>query len=109
MDTSQALSAFGALSQETRLDVVRILLKAGDDGMLAGQLGDTLGVRQNTMSSNLSVLLNAGLVRNVREGRAVRYYADLDGMRNLLDFLMRDCCQGRPELCQPVLDALECT
>ena len=64
MDIKQALAAFAALSQQTRLDVFRRLIKAGEEGISAGELGEQLDVRQNTMSANLAVLLNAGLVRN---------------------------------------------
>ena len=108
METQNALAAFGALSQATRLDVFRLLIKAGKDGMLAGEIGDALGVRQNTMSANLSVLLAAGLIRNRREGRAIRYFADIDGLQGLLGFLMEECCGGRPDLCRPVIDQLAC-
>lgn len=108
MDKNDALDAFAALSQITRLDVFRLLIKAGDAGMSAGDIGDTLGVRQNTMSTNLTVLVRAGLIRRVREGRSIRYFADMDGMRGLLAFLMEDCCGGHPELCQPVIDELSC-
>ncbi len=108
MDINQALPAFAALSQHTRLDVLRLLIKAGTDGLRAGEIGDRLGVRQNTMSANLSVLLAAGLVKNEREGRAIRYVADFDGIRGLLAFLMEDCCGGNPALCQPVLDDITC-
>ena len=86
----------------------RLLVKAGTDGMLAGEIGQALDVRQNTLSANLSILLNAGLVRNQREGRTIRYFADMDGMRALLAFLMEDCCGGRPELCQPVINEIAC-
>ncbi len=108
MDKNHALSALAALGQDTRLDVFRLLVKAGTNGMLAGEIADTLKVRQNTMSANLSILLNAGLVRNAREGRAIRYFADMDRMRGLLSFLLEDCCGGRPELCQPALADLAC-
>ncbi len=108
MDKEQALDAFAALSQSTRLDVFRLLIKAGDKGMSAGGISDTLGVRQNTMSANLAILARSGLIRNRREGRSIRYYADMGGMRGLLAFLMEDCCGGRPELCQPVIDELAC-
>ncbi len=108
MDSLDALSAFSALSQQTRLDVFRLLVKAGADGMLSGELGEELKVRQNTMSANLTILLNAGLLRNERQGRAIRYFADLDTMRGLLAFLMEDCCGGRPEICQPVIDEIAC-
>ena len=108
MDKNFALAAFAALSQSTRLDVFRLLVHAGAAGMPAGEIGETLGVRQNTMSTNLSVLNQAGLIRNVREGRSIRYFADMEGMRGLLAFLMEDCCGGRPDLCQPVIDEIAC-
>ena len=108
MDINQAIDAFAALSQHTRIEALRILIKTGAEGMLAGDLGDLMEVRQNTMSANLSVLLNAGLVRNEREGRSIRYFADFDGLRGVLAFLMEDCCGGNPELCQPVLDEIAC-
>lgn len=108
MDTNQAIDAFAALSQPTRIEALRILIKTGADGMLAGDLGDLMEVRQNTMSANLSVLLNAGLVRNEREGRSIRYFADFEGLRGVLAFLMEDCCGGKPELCQPILNEIAC-
>lgn len=108
MDKSDAITSFAALSQPTRLDVFRLLVKAGSHGMLSGEIGEKLEVRQNTMSANLAVLLNAGLVRNERQGRMIRYFADFDAMRGLLGFLMEDCCGGRPDLCQPVIDEIAC-
>ena len=108
MDKYSALAAFGALGQPTRLDVFRRLIRAGEAGMLAGHIGDTLGVRQNTKSANLGILARAGLIRSVREGRSIRYFADREGMRGLLAFLMEDCCGGCPELCQPVIDEIAC-
>lgn len=108
MDKIHALDAFAALSQSTRLDVFRLLIKAGEAGISAGDISNTLGVRQNTMSANLSVLARSGLIRSEREGRCIRYFADMDGMRGLLAFIMEDCCGGRPELCQPVIDELAC-
>ncbi|MEM8541820.1 MAG: metalloregulator ArsR/SmtB family transcription factor [Pseudomonadota bacterium] len=108
MDTNKATEVFAALSQSTRIEALRILIKTGADGMLAGDLGDLMEIRQNTMSANLSVLLHAGLVRNEREGRSIRYFADFDGLRGVLAFLMEDCCGGNPELCQPVLDEIAC-
>ncbi|WP_185803184.1 ArsR/SmtB family transcription factor [Pontivivens nitratireducens] len=108
MDKQNALDAFAALGQSTRLDVFRLLIKAGEAGMSAGEVGDTLGVRQNTMSANLSILARSGLIRSERQGRSIRYFADMDGVRGLLAFLMEDCCAGRPELCQPVIDLIAC-
>lgn len=108
MDKTKALDAFAALSQETRLDVFRLLVRQGGDGIPAGEIAERLAVRQNTMSANLAVLARAGLVRSVRDGRMIRYSVDFEGMRGLLAFLMQDCCGGEPALCQPVLDAIAC-
>ena len=106
MDKKDSLNALAALAQETRLDVFRLLVKAGKSGMLSGEIGEVLGVRQNTMSANLSVLLNAGLVSNHREGRAIRYVAQIDRMAGLLDYLTQDCCGGRRDLCEPLFSRL---
>lgn len=108
MDQQSALDAFSALSQETRLDVFRLLVSAGSEGLASGEIGDRLGVRQNTMSTNLGILLKAGLVRRVRDGRTVRYHADHTGISALLGFLLEDCCGGRPDLCQPVIRQISC-
>ncbi|MEO0637946.1 MAG: metalloregulator ArsR/SmtB family transcription factor [Pseudomonadota bacterium] len=108
MDAKQAIDAFAALSQPTRLGVFRLLIKAGSEGMQAGAISDALNVRQNTMSTNLSRLVQAGLLRNQREGRAIRYFANMEGLRDLLSFLMEDCCGGRAELCQPIIEELAC-
>lgn len=108
MDIYRALDAFGALGQSTRLDVFRLLIKAGAAGMSAGKISDALGVRQNTMSANLAILARAGLIRSERQGRNIRYFADMDGMRGLLAFLMEDCCGGCPDLCQPIIDEIAC-
>jgi len=108
MEKAAALEALSALSQETRLDVFRLLVRAGPEGLYAGEIAARLDVRQNTMSTNLAVLARAGLIRSQREGRSVRYFADLDGMRRLLAYLMEDCCRGRPETCRPLLEELAC-
>ena len=107
MDTNKSTQAFAALSQATRLDVFRLLVKAGEDGLLAGEIGEKLQVKQNTMSANLSVLLNAGLVKNKR--RTIRYYADMDGVTAMLSFLLEDCCGGQPQLCQPFIQQITCS
>jgi ArsR family transcriptional regulator, arsenate/arsenite/antimonite-responsive transcriptional repressor len=109
MDKTTCITALSALGHETRLDAFRLLVQAGEHGLLAGEIAQRLDVRQNTMSAHLAALYQSGLVRNRREGRAVRYLADFAGMRALLGFLMEDCCGGRPELCQPVIDQIACT
>lgn len=108
MDITDTTSAFAALSQHTRLEVFRLLIKAGTNGALSGEIGEALNVRQNTMSANLSVLLNAGLVRNERQGRTIRYFADFNAIQGLLAFLMEDCCGGNPAICQPIIEEIAC-
>ena len=106
MDTNRATKALGALSQETRLETFRLLIRAGTGGMAAGEIARTLDIPHNTMSSHLSILANSGLVGSRRDGRSIIYSVNFDGTRELLAFLMEDCCQGRPEVCAPVLDSV---
>ena len=108
MDKKSALAALAALGQDTRLEVFRLLVRAGADGLPAGEIASRLGTVQNTMSAHLKVLDHAGLVRAERDGRVVRYVADMTGFRDLLAYLMEDCCNGAPELCQPVIQAITC-
>lgn len=104
METQSALTALSALSQPTRLDVFRLLVKHSPDGLFAGQIAETLDVRQNTLSSNLALLTEAGLITRTREGRAIRYTAQIDAMRDLVGFLLEDCCGGDPSACGPISD-----
>lgn len=108
MDKKAALDALSALGQETRLDVFRLLVAAGPAGLAAGEIGERLATVQNTTSAHLKVLSQAGLIRPERGGRTIRYSADMTGFRDLLAFLMEDCCSGAPELCRPVINAITC-
>lgn len=108
MDKRASLAALSALGQETRLDIFRLLVRAGDDGVPAGEVATRLGAVQNTVSSHLRILTQAGLIRPSRQGRVVRYVADMTGLRDLLAYLMEDCCNGAPELCRPVIEAVTC-
>ncbi|MER9108550.1 MULTISPECIES: metalloregulator ArsR/SmtB family transcription factor [unclassified Mesorhizobium] len=108
MDKKHTLNALAALGQETRLDVFRLLLRAGPEGIPAGGIATRLDTIQNTMSAHLKVLAHAGLIRPERDGRTVRYVADMTGLRDLLAYLMEDCCNGAPELCRPVINAVTC-
>ena len=107
MDKDDAIAAFAALAQGTRLDAVRLLVRAGPDGLPAGEIGRTLGVPHNTLSTHLALLTRAGLIRSRREGRSIIYAPDFGGMQTLIGFLMQDCCNGRPEVCQPVFDSMQ--
>ncbi len=108
MDGSTAIEAFTALAQPTRLKVFRRLLKAYPDQIAAGEIARNCKVPHNTMSTHLAVLTRSGLVAARRDGRMMYYSADLDGFRSLVSFLMRDCCNGRAEICAPLLAELNC-
>ena len=108
MDKKSSLAALAALGQETRLEIFRLLVRAGSEGVPAGEVAVRLGAVQNTVSAHLRILAQAGLIRPERDGRLVRYVADMTGFRDLLAYLMEDCCNGAPELCRPVIDAVTC-
>jgi ArsR family transcriptional regulator, arsenate/arsenite/antimonite-responsive transcriptional repressor len=102
MDMTDALAGLAALAHDGRLSVFRLLIKAGPDGVAAGEIAKKLQTQPNTMSAQLLILSNAGLVRAKREGRSIIYTADFERMSALLQFLTKDCCGGRPEICGPL-------
>lgn len=108
MEASQALPCLAALAHETRLEVFRLLVRHGPDGLLAGEIAQRLAVPPPTLSFHLKELERAGLIQGARRHRQIRYATDYAGTRALLDFLMRDCCQGRPELCGAGADIAAC-
>jgi DNA-binding transcriptional ArsR family regulator len=101
IDEEQALDAFGALSQATRLQMIRTLVVAGPQGLPAGAISEAVGTSSSSASFHLSHLERAGLVQSRREARSIIYSANYDGLSALVQFLMRDCCQGHPEVCAP--------
>jgi ArsR family transcriptional regulator, arsenate/arsenite/antimonite-responsive transcriptional repressor len=101
MNQSQALRGFAALSQETRLAIVRLLVRAGPDGMAAGAVAEAVDASPSNVSFHLKDLEHAGLVTARRESRSIIYAANYDTLRDLIAFLMKDCCAGRPEICAP--------
>jgi DNA-binding transcriptional ArsR family regulator len=106
MEISVTVKTLAALAQESRLNAFRLLVREGPSGLAAGEIARRLEIPHNTLSSHLSILHNAGLVTSRRESRSIIYRVDFDGTRELLSFLMEDCCQGQAELCDPVLDTL---
>jgi len=100
MEKQDALSALAALAQETRLDVFRLLVRAGPDGLAAGEVGDALGLPSATLSFHLKELTSAGLLRFERVGRSRIYRPDFTAMNALLGFLTANCCAG-VERCGP--------
>ena len=105
MNTEQAVEALSALAHRSRLAVFRLLVRAGPEGMAAGEIARETGAFPNTLSTHLTILDHAGLIRSRRDGRSIIYSAAYDGMRDLLGFLMDDCCAGRPEICAPLVES----
>jgi DNA-binding transcriptional ArsR family regulator len=103
MDSSSAIDALTALAQPTRLAAFRQLVASHPDGLPAGKISQGCRVPHNTMSTHLALLVRAGLVTVERQGRVMNYRADLGSFRALITFLTRDCCNGRPEICAPLL------
>ncbi|MGH7814317.1 MAG: ArsR/SmtB family transcription factor [Candidatus Binataceae bacterium] len=99
MKNQTAVAALGALAQETRLGVFRMLIQAGPDGMAAGAIGERLGLPSPTLSFHLNQLRFAGLVAARRKSRSIIYSANFKTMNELLTYLTENCCEGRPGQC----------
>jgi len=96
---AHAISALAALAQSTRLAIFKLLIKHEPVGITAGVIAETIGAPHNTLSTHLAILVRAGLLRATRDGRTIVYRSDVTGMQSLLQFLVNDCCDGHPELC----------
>lgn len=104
MDENQALAAFAAISNPTRLRIVRLLVVAGAGGRSAGAIAETLdGAAASRISFHLSQLERAGLVVSRREGRSIIYSAIFPTLSDLVAFLMKDCCEGHCEVCDQAI------
>jgi len=109
MEKSDAIAALAALAQESRLDIFRLLVQAGINGLPAGQIGENLGLPSATLSFHLNQLKQAGLATFRREGRSLIYAAEYSAMNALLAYLTENCC-GRDAVCAPLCDpAAGCT
>ncbi len=106
MELDRAVSAFAALAHETRLGILRLLVQQGPSGLPAGAVGERLGVIASTLSFHLKELERAGLLTSWRRQRQIYYAADFEGLRRLLTFLTEDCCDGRPEICGGLMQAV---
>ena len=102
MNEHSAAQKFSALAQPSRLMVLKQLVRAGADGISAGALAKHIGAAPSALSFHLKELVNADLAIARREGRFIFYVANYDGLREIIEFLMADCCNGHPELCAPV-------
>jgi ArsR family transcriptional regulator, arsenate/arsenite/antimonite-responsive transcriptional repressor len=104
MDSKAAIAALGALAQEHRLALFRLLVQAGGEGMAAGDIAEALGVPNSSLSFHLAQLERAGLIRRQRRGRSLIYSAGYEAMNALVSYLMENCCGGAacaPAACRP--------
>ena len=108
METPTAVGALSALAHPGRLEVFRLLVRAGEDGMAAGDIARATGSLANTLSTNLGILAAAGLATSRRDGRSIIYTAGYGQMRELIAFLLEDCCGGNPQICAPLAEAAAC-
>ena len=109
LSDAHAIAALAALAQPTRLAIFRLLVKHEPVGVTAGVIADTIGAPHNTLSTHLAILVRAGLLRSSREGRTIIYRSDVEGIREVVAFLVNDCCDGHPELCNLIAaDAAAC-
>ena len=105
MDETHAVNALSALAQTSRLQVFRLLVRNSSAGLAAGEIALKLAIPHNTLSTHLAILTRAGLLSSTRFGRSIVYRIDPDGIQQLLSHLVQDCCNGKPELCGPLLSS----
>ena len=110
MEKIDAVAALSALAQESRLDVFRLLVSIGREGLPAGQIAERLEIAAPTLSFHLTQLRHAGLIQMRRDGRSLIYAADYDGMTGLMEYLTENCCNGDPAACRiPVCEPQSAT
>lgn len=102
MESNAAIRALAALAHKNRLAAFRLLVRAGPEGVAAGEIAEKLAIGANALSFHLKELERAGLISARRDGRYIRYALACDGMRILLDYLVHDCCRGREDICAPL-------
>ena len=106
MESESAIAILSALAQPSRLECFRLLVRHEPEGLAAGEIARQLGVPQNTMSTHLAILARAGLIQSERQSRSIVYRAQLEMLRELSLFLLKDCCGGDAELCAPLIEEL---
>ena len=108
MNNLEALTALAALSHPTRLATFRMLVRYEPAGLATGEIAQAMSMTQSTFSTHLAVLAKARLVRAEKNGRNQVQRPNVAALRELMVFLAKDCCQGSPELCEPLLAELTC-
>jgi ArsR family transcriptional regulator, arsenate/arsenite/antimonite-responsive transcriptional repressor len=107
LSSAHAIAVLAALAQPTRLAIFKLLLKHEPVGITAGVIADTVGAPHNTISTHLAILVRASLLRSARDGRTIVYRADVEGMRSLISYLVNDCCDGHPEICNFLVNSAD--
>lgn len=106
MESTAAVLALAALAQSTRLETFRLLVRHEPNGLAAGEIANALGIPNNTLSAHLGIMSRSGLLTSERHSRSIVYRADLGRLREMVVFLLKDCCEGRNDLCAPLLAEL---
>lgn len=109
MDKATATSLFESLSSGIRLDIFRLLVRQGLNGMVAGEISSTLAVPPTNLSFHLKAMTHAGMVTVTQEGRFQRYRANLPLMLDLISYLTEECCSGNPQECADLFKASSCS
>lgn len=108
MQDESAVAALAALAHPTRLAAFRLIVRHEPEGLTTGQLVEATRLTQSTFSTHLAVLVKAGLVRSERRGRNLVQRAEIGRLGDLMLYLAKDCCQGREDLCRPLIAELAC-
>jgi DNA-binding transcriptional ArsR family regulator len=103
MEETDIIASLGAIAHDTRLKVFRLLVRVGPEGLASGEIARRLGAPASTMSAHLAILARTGLIQAHRDSRVVNYAIAPDAVRDLFAALVSDCCDGRPDLCGPLL------
>ena len=106
MEQDHAIEAFGALAQSSRMEIFRLLVRVGPDGMQVGEISRKMNIVPSTLSGHLAVLRRSGLLTATRNKQEIYYSANIPAINSLVRFLMSDCCEGQLENCSEILSLL---
>jgi DNA-binding transcriptional ArsR family regulator len=109
MEKENTIEAFSALAQPSRMDAFKLIVMHEPEGIAAGEIARILDVPQNTMSTHLAILSRAGLITSARQSRSIIYRANFGKLRAAINYLLKDCCAGHPDICTPLIaDIVPC-
>ena len=107
MKPEKVVQIFNALGHESRLEIFKTLIHSGREGLSVNELANLIGLKQNTLSTNLQILLHAQLVKRTRQGRYICYQADMGTLKNLFAYVLEDCCGGDAQQCHSLFSQLD--